>query len=576
LRTPRDIWLETLKAFIDVDLSTPREQWSKWLVEKAVLEHAQKYFKKQYDALVCICTPEDAEDEFVLTQNAYASEAQMVSCTENQSFLFSFFPISSRLVIVSASPTIEELQDKSSVPRKQHSKSQGHSSTQLKMQLHNCEFCRLRAQLVRLTVCTSCPSTIETSRMFHRLSNEFVQSINMLFIDTAIFTDAIVYKSISGIRRSLEAYLQENTVPLLKVALVLDKICGFTDDVDIGNFAAVPEIYRSAYLSMLHGVARELGSDCRIHINWKPFSSITGLHELPAQFGERYRKLGRSAVNGGAWYTDTSGFDGSVNTFIQDERHARKWAWYSLYAFSTAPPDSKLGEKVRLLSKIARERPQVVWLYFRILRRYFNYSAVGSNEISKNYPQLVADDNAGWEDKVVDCKCRSLNYPLCVPTDRIYIGISAFAPEKVARMMLRAFFMQQWVSRTPNPNTIEYYTAAGEIVGNIRDCGIPILEAEIRQFESMDEAMTAERCLLRFPSQYKAHELEHAEMRLRYYLRDWLDMAQPLGDILLAGNSAVVLDELVFGILYPINVVTERMPSPRPIPMRLAIPIERQ
>jgi len=88
-----------------------------------------------------------------------------------------------------------------------------------------------------------------------------------------------------------------------------------------------------------------------------------------------------------------------------------------------------------------------------------------------------------------------------------------------------------------------------------------MLGAEIETLESIDEAMTAERHPLQFPSGYKAHELERAEVRLQYYLRGWLFRAQPLGDIL-AGNSATILDELVSVILYSMDVAALRTPSP--------------
>ncbi|KAL2045101.1 hypothetical protein ABVK25_012242 [Lepraria finkii] len=71
ISTPRDVWLKTLEAFIDIDLSQPQDVYSGWLIENGFPDHARGFCEQLCDGTFYICTPNDNKDEFVLTQNVY-------------------------------------------------------------------------------------------------------------------------------------------------------------------------------------------------------------------------------------------------------------------------------------------------------------------------------------------------------------------------------------------------------------------------------------------------------------------------------------------------------------------------
>ncbi|KAL2045100.1 hypothetical protein ABVK25_012241 [Lepraria finkii] len=131
---------------------------------------------------------------------------------------------------------------------------------------------------------------MDTYLPFNHISGVFVQRINLMFLEQAIFTDAIVYKSDAGIRRAIEAYLETDLVGH-KIVLDPDRIEGFDDVVDSRHMDYVPEMHREAYLTMLHRIVKEKGSTCVLALQRRPWSSITGLSCLPADFQKRYRQL---------------------------------------------------------------------------------------------------------------------------------------------------------------------------------------------------------------------------------------------------------------------------------------------
>lgn len=310
IETPRDVWLKTLEAFIDMDLSLPRDEWLSWLVKNTAPGHARTYCERMYDASLYICTPDDVMDEFLLTQNAYALAEGFVTSTGGQEFLHNFFSISSRLMIVSRHKSYGELSTTTASVTDDGVTTQGRCLAQVDLTSKDRDLCQSWLRDMQLSpprpastpthdgVGNPCTQSGGTDFPFNYISGVFVQRINIMFLEEAIFSDTIVYKSSAGVQRALEAYL-ETDQPGFKLVLDPDRIDGFDDVVGSQHFGAVPEMHREAYLTMLHRIAKALGSTCGLALIRKPLNSITGLSCLPADFQKRYRKLGKHTVKQG-------------------------------------------------------------------------------------------------------------------------------------------------------------------------------------------------------------------------------------------------------------------------------------
>lgn len=99
---PKDVWLNNIRAFIDVDLQKEDECWKGWLMDRAYPSDAGWFWKNMTNSYLCFCTPKDIDEEFVLTQNAYGifeGPCDHRSWTDWHTFA----PVNHRLVIISRS-----------------------------------------------------------------------------------------------------------------------------------------------------------------------------------------------------------------------------------------------------------------------------------------------------------------------------------------------------------------------------------------------------------------------------------------------------------------------------------------
>lgn len=123
--------------------------------------------------------------------------------------------------------------------------------------------------------------------------------MNCIFLEEAIGTHAIVYKSKPGLQRAIEAYLREDQRGL--------KICHSNTDRDGSSMilqsstrglcltatADLPEYRREAYLLAMEEMAFQLGGNVEAKYTVTAPQVIDLLPPLPYEFCQLWQKLGK-------------------------------------------------------------------------------------------------------------------------------------------------------------------------------------------------------------------------------------------------------------------------------------------
>ena len=307
---PKDVWLRNIRTFIDVDLRQDVEDWKGWLMENAYPGDARWFFKNMTTSYLCFCTPEDADEEFLLTQNAYGIFEGPCS-HRGWTDWHTFAPVNHKLMIISRNHFL------GGIPNWPSDESKAFAAGQRKVvQAMTSKYedpAKARSWLEDLPV--SRPATsYSTGRIvsgslptshgfteedkftfsFFQLSSTFVQRVNSIFLQEAIMTDTVVYRSWRAFRKALEAYLENDKVGY---KVVWEKpIEGgsehwFTDHNGMKKVNEAPEHKRLEYLQMLERAARGLGSQCRAKFTLRTLDSVMVSPPFPPLFIKRYRKL---------------------------------------------------------------------------------------------------------------------------------------------------------------------------------------------------------------------------------------------------------------------------------------------
>ena len=174
---------------------------------------------------------------------------------------------------------------------------------------------------------------------------------------------------------------------------------------------------------------------------------------------------------------------------------------------------------------------------------------------------LVAEDNGGPEDVVVDCMFPSAVYrlgirllPLLLPifrelTTMYNAGMSTFSPHRVSRAMMRASGMRQCADHCPPTSKDEYFGAAMNYVGSITDCDLPELkEAAIGAGMEVNAVAIKTAAVNLNYDERIAHEMW---MRYRVH-RDFGNILGGGGGGGLQGQDIGKLKDFVFQLLYPL------------------------
>lgn len=76
---PLDVWLDNIKAFVEIKIDADAEKWQAELMDKAYPPHAQLFFINLDFFYLALCTPSNPQDEFIMTENGYGVSEGPVS-----------------------------------------------------------------------------------------------------------------------------------------------------------------------------------------------------------------------------------------------------------------------------------------------------------------------------------------------------------------------------------------------------------------------------------------------------------------------------------------------------------------
>ena len=309
---PKDVWLRNIRAFVDVDLRQDVEDWKGWLMENAYPGDARWFWKNMTTSYLCFCTPEDADEEFLLTQNAYGifeGPCSHLGWTDWHTFA----PVNHRLMIILRNHFLGGIPNIPSnlakVVAATHCKvvqamtstyedpAEAHSWLEdLPVSRPATSYPTVRFVVDGLPTAHGFTQKDIFTFKFFQLPGAFVQRVNSIFLQEAIMTETIVYKSSSGLRKALEAYLEMEKVGF---KVVLEKPIEegpeiwFTDHNGMKRLEEAPEYRRREYLQMLERTAGCLGSQCRAKFTLSTPQSVMITPPFPPTFISRYRTLGK-------------------------------------------------------------------------------------------------------------------------------------------------------------------------------------------------------------------------------------------------------------------------------------------
>ena len=308
-KNPRDVWFANIRAFLEVDLSKSKEDLSKHMTQRAYPADAAWFIMHTQTFFLAFCTPNDPGDEFLLTQNAYSiyeGPHNPGKWTEWHRFA----PVSPKVMIVLRSNLLPSAgteegddmkRDFEEAVRSMHLDPDTAGSW-----LQDLPISRARinySQIVdgRLhSVPTQMPEDKHRFYFpFFPLNHEHVQRINMLCLEEAADTMAIVYKSPESLRTALEFYL-------------IDKTPGFkqfySEPPDDPNYVQMQldqdgrlshsraeDIYLP-YLKLLHRFAQDLGSTVDLEYDRVDPVKIILMPQMSNEQEAPYRKLGGSSL----------------------------------------------------------------------------------------------------------------------------------------------------------------------------------------------------------------------------------------------------------------------------------------
>lgn len=315
---PKEVWLSNIDAFIDVDMSGDRENWMRWLRKRAYPMDALWYIKNMTNSYLCFCTPNRADEELVLTQNAYGVHEGPGSISSWMDW-HTFTPINPKLVIVLRNTAL----DRASTLQPFMPNHMAQEFGQKFMTFRNMITSQFRDPVEaqswlqdmpvnrpvtkyasashegdpRVTKYLLGPTDLFTFKFF-RLTSEFIQRINSVFLEEAVLTNTIVYKTSHALRKALEFYLtiekkglktvfEDTSDKQSEVVTVHDGVMKPIRDVSV--------YHRRAYLDMLVCIASDLGSTRKLMLPLRSSGPLIALKpHMSSVFLRRYTNLGNA------------------------------------------------------------------------------------------------------------------------------------------------------------------------------------------------------------------------------------------------------------------------------------------
>lgn len=301
-KTPRDVWFANIRAFLDVKLD---EDWTNAMEElskRAYPMDARWFFMHIQVFFIAFCTPKRTDDEFLLTQNVYGVYEGPTTSSGPWTDYHRFAPVSSKIMIVLRSTLLPSVGVKDEYDNRQMlldlSKSMHSNPDKAGSWLEDLPVCKARNNYSRVVDGRVEPLPTKMSRdkhifyfPFFPLDHEHVQKINMICLENASGTAAMVYKSKESLRTALEFYLTDKTPGF--------KVTWRPPTTSPGPFQILFQGVEHAqrllpYLHLLHNVATQLGSTVELQHNSLNGPEPTTKPAMSAELRARYEKLGES------------------------------------------------------------------------------------------------------------------------------------------------------------------------------------------------------------------------------------------------------------------------------------------
>ena len=316
-KKPLDVWYDNIDAMLALKMD-PQMEWMKWLREHAYPDDAMWFIAYCQMMYLALCTPSGADEEFILTENAYSIHEGPVSFyvdpvtkeTKQGSYneFHTFGVISPKLMIVLRSfllPVPEEDADEEMrIWRKnafEQVAAQHNDPADVHSILEDLPISKARNTYTKIV--DGKLMLLEGEDGSHRavdkfcfrffpISTEHMDRINFILLENADHVSTIVYQSQQSVSRTLKKYL---TAPCeLNTSACFKVITDSTDD------------QRLAFLKKLEKVVRHLGYDAvaTYQIGRGKFNDplvMAGqmlrarlpLENEPTGFKQHYAKLGR-------------------------------------------------------------------------------------------------------------------------------------------------------------------------------------------------------------------------------------------------------------------------------------------
>ena len=218
-QTPRDVWLSNIRAFLEIDLSVEWSQWFSELQKRAYPSDARWFFKNMQMSYLAFCTPETGDDEFLLTQNSYSVFEGPNSLTGAWTDYHIFAPVSPRLLMVTRSCLLPsgidgEGGEEERLAMLEQCKAMHFELPSADSCLEDLPIAKARNNYTRMLngKLVLLPTKISREKhifffKFFAVKATHVQKINQIFLEEALGTIKLVYKSSIGLRLALEYYL---------------------------------------------------------------------------------------------------------------------------------------------------------------------------------------------------------------------------------------------------------------------------------------------------------------------------------------------------------------------------------
>ena len=304
-KTPKDVWFANIRAFLEVKMDEDWPNAMEELSKRAFPMDARWFFMHIQAFFIAFCTPKKTDDEFLLTQNVYGVYEGPTSAGPWTDY-HRFAPVSPKIMIVLRSTLLPcaSVEDEDDTRRMllESSKSMHLDPDNAGSYLEDLPVSRPRTNYSKLVNGRIEPLPTKMSRdkhvfyfPFFPLDHEHVQKINMICLENACDTVAMIYKSRESLRKALEFYLTIKT-PGFKVVYRPPPIHPEYLDISLEGNEQLAQAQRLLpYLELLHKFAKQLGSTVKLECNSLDRMETTLKSAMSVERIMRYEKLGKSS-----------------------------------------------------------------------------------------------------------------------------------------------------------------------------------------------------------------------------------------------------------------------------------------